>query len=299
MSSARREPPSNLNHLNLLITSRAGTQQAAQILMRSLATVIVCQMLPEDAMLGSLKGAVKGGTAMKLRMGRTNARFSADLDMARHVDLEEFLDEFQSSLRDGWAGFVGRLVTKKPPKPLGVPSEYVMLPFEIKLTYKGKSWRTVEFELGADEIGDTKEVEYVLSEEIREDLGALGFFDVKLIPLIPIHHQIAQKIHASTASKSERAHDLVDLQLIVRSSQINYQLVRATCLRLFEYRQKHIWPPLVVANESWRAVYEEAREDLDVISDLDEAIDWANGFITRIDQSDSSRDDGVEVKLEW
>jgi hypothetical protein len=44
--TTRKEPPSNLNHLNKLIETSAGTTEAAVIWMRSMATVVTCQMLP-------------------------------------------------------------------------------------------------------------------------------------------------------------------------------------------------------------------------------------------------------------
>jgi len=47
------------------------------------------------------------------------------------------------SLAKGWHGFTGRLVAKTPAKPKGVPEQYVMQPFEVKLSYNGRSWLTV------------------------------------------------------------------------------------------------------------------------------------------------------------
>ncbi len=105
----------------------------------SMALVVVGQMLPE--------GAVKGGSAMALRYGR-GTRFTRDLDAARGKSLAHFRRDFEERLRFGWAGFTGRLIEKPSPHPKGIPASYVMQPFEVKIDYKGKSWCTVQFELG-------------------------------------------------------------------------------------------------------------------------------------------------------
>lgn len=100
-----------------------------------MAMVVVGQMLPE--------GAVKGGTAMALRYGRADARFTQDLDAARIHPLTHFIDDFEAALGHGWGGFTGRVVDRKPPRPQGIPVAYVMQPFDVKLEYLGRSWRTV------------------------------------------------------------------------------------------------------------------------------------------------------------
>lgn len=95
-----------------------------------MALVVVGQMLPE--------GAIKGGSAMALRCGR-GTRFTQDLDAARVQSLARFRSSFEASLAAGWAGFTGRLVEKAAPRPTGVPTAYVMQPFDVKLDYRDPS----------------------------------------------------------------------------------------------------------------------------------------------------------------
>src|SRR5690606_33745261 len=118
-----------------------------------MALVVVGQMLPG--------GAVKGGSAMALRFGR-GTRFTRDLDAARREPLSQFRSDFEESLAAAWAGFTGRLIEKRAPRPRGVPTAYVMQPFAVKLDYRGRAWCTVDFELGNNEIGDAEEPEYRL-----------------------------------------------------------------------------------------------------------------------------------------
>ncbi|MGB3186493.1 MAG: nucleotidyl transferase AbiEii/AbiGii toxin family protein [Ornithinimicrobium sp.] len=74
-----------------------------------MAMVVVGQMLPE--------GAVKGGTAMALRYGRADARFTQDLDAARIHPLTDFIDDFEAALGHGWGGFTGRVVDRSRRDP--------------------------------------------------------------------------------------------------------------------------------------------------------------------------------------
>lgn len=113
-----------------------------------IANVVVAQMLPGCS--------IKGGSAIKLRFGGASTRFTTDLDIARIADLDTFRADLEASLRVGWGGFTGTLVVKEPATPRGVPSPYVMHPFDVKLAYRGSAWCTVPLEVGHNEIGDAE-----------------------------------------------------------------------------------------------------------------------------------------------
>lgn len=51
----------------------------------------------------------------------------------------------------------------KPAKPKGVSTQYVMQPFEVKLSYNGKSWITVPLEVGHNEIGDADDPDMLVA----------------------------------------------------------------------------------------------------------------------------------------
>jgi hypothetical protein len=114
-------------------------------------------------------------------------------------------------------------------------------PFRVELFYRGRNWRPIKFELGTDEIGDSFDYDLLLSDEIKSELESYG-----------------------TEYGSERAHDLVDLQLISQNEDLDLALVRKTCVRLFNFRNKHSWPPKFEENE---------------------AIGWGNRFISEVDNS--------------
>ncbi|GGO67254.1 hypothetical protein GCM10010910_28620 [Microbacterium nanhaiense] len=174
---------------------------------------------------------------------------------------------------------------KASPKPSGVPTAYVMQPFEVKLDYRGRSWCTVAFELGHKEIGDAEEPEYRLAHDLAELFSEVGLDAPRPIPVLRADHQIAQKLHALSAAGSERAHDLVDLQILAAGEPVGLLLTKATCTRLFEYRRQQEWPPRIAIGDRWDALYEDAADGLDVLATVDEAIVWVNDFIARIAQS--------------
>lgn len=244
---------------------------------RLMASVIVGQMLPD--------GAAKGGSALKIRFGKDATRFSRDLDVARASALKTFIGQLEESLSAGWAGFTGIVVPKEPRAPKGVPAAYVMHPFDLKLLYNGKSWMTLPLEVGHNEIGDADDPEMVESPEAEGILTELGFPKPGPVPCMRLEHQIAQKPHAVSGVGSKRAHDLIDLQIVVENGDVDYAKTQRTCARLFSYRQEQSWPPCIAKGCDWDSLYEAQAKGLDVFETVDEAVDWANMLISRIESS--------------
>lgn len=269
MSEIKR-PNSRVN-LDKAIERAFGRGDAALRVRTILADVIVAQMLPE--------GAVKGGSSLKIRYGSSATRFTRDLDAARKDDLDAFLNELEENLSEGWEGFTGRVVARRPATPEGIPEHYVMKPFEVKLSYNGKPWATVRLEIGHNEIGDADEVDMAMSADITEMFRKIGLPDPVPVALMKSHHQIAQKLHGLTEPGSKRAHDLIDLQIIDQEEDLDLPLIRKTCERLFAYRNLHEWPPTVVVNEGWQELYAAQNPPDSVLQDVNSAASWCNGFI--------------------
>lgn len=247
--------------------------------MRSMmANVLVGQFLPE--------GVVKGGGSLKLRYGNRATRVTTDFDAAAKYDRETFVAELQKNLETGWEGFSFQVIKEKPAQPKRVPSAYVMHPFSIKVNYLGKPWCTVDLELGHNEVGDADDPEWFESKDVNNVFVALGFPTPGKVPVMALKHQIAQKLHGVSEPGSERAHDLVDLQLIFRHVTIDLVEVKSICKRIFTYRKMQSWPPFVTKNEGWDDLYALARHDLPVLETAAEAVVWANELIRKIDESD-------------
>jgi len=270
-------PPAHKNALERRLLNLAGNDALATRRRTTMALVVVGQMMPE--------GAIKGGSAMALRFGG-HTRFTRDLDAAQSRPLNEFLAAFEESLRDGWSGFTGSLVEKAPPSPVGVPTAYIMQPFEVKLDYRGRPWCTVKFELGHNEIGDVDQPELRLADDLADLFTQVGLERPQPVPVMSSDHQIAQKLHAVSAERSDRARDLVDLQLLAAGEILDLTKVASTCRRLFDYRRAQPWPPTVVERASWAALYREAAEDLNgVLPDVASAVAWVNALIGRVDEA--------------
>lgn len=246
-------------------------------LARAMGGVVVGQMLPD--------GVIKGGSSLLLRYGGRNVRYTRDVDTARTLPLDAYVAALERALAAGWNGFTGKLVPVVPPSPAGVPPAYVMIPFDIKLAYNRRPWQTVRIEVGHDEIGDADRAEAVLPEELAVLFEKLGFPRPRPLPVMTLAHQVAQKLHALSSPGSDRAHDLVDLQLIARLATLDFAEVRSTCIRLFAYRRAQSWPPALSKGRGWDDLYAAAKEGLPVEPDADRAIVWTQDFIRRIEEA--------------
>ncbi|MFQ4149260.1 nucleotidyl transferase AbiEii/AbiGii toxin family protein [Arthrobacter sp. LAPM80] len=212
---------------------------------------------------------MKGGSVMALRYGQ-GTRFTQDLDAAWNQSLARFRNDFETALEEGWAGFTGRLVERTAPRSPAVPTAYIMQPFDANLDYRCRPWCTVKFELGHLEIGDADEPEFQRSVDLTDLFTDVGLEAPKPVPVLRADHLVAQKLNASSGEGSERAHDLVDLQLLDKGEDL--EQVAATCVRLFGYRQRQAWPPAVVVGENWDILYAEAVEGLDLLPTVEEAV---------------------------
>ena len=211
--------------------------------------IVDVRMSMANAIVGQLlpEGVVKGGTSLKFRFGEEHARYTLDLDTAWKTDLDTFLANFKKNLHEGWEGFSGDVVIRSQMSPTGVPFEYVMQPCDVKLNYK-----------------------------------ELCFPAPGALPLMKLPFQIAQKLHGATGERSRRAHDLIDLQLIVGSADVDLVETQSACERLFRYRKCQPWPPKVAKREGWDEIYATQKMNLPVLPTVDEAIEWTNNLIAKI-----------------
>lgn len=275
MNSAPARDPGGVNELRRRITAAAAARSSTVKRLQSLvASVALAQMLPP--------AAVKGGTGLKLRLGDAMTRQTPDLDAAFRGDRDAFLADLAANLRVGWSAFSGTVTEGRPRPPAGVPTAYVMQPYLVKLLFHGRPFGTVAVELGYDELEATtnEPIERALAPEVQTLFGELGLAAPTPVPVLPLHHQIAQKLHACTEQGSERAHDLVDLQLMAPLAD-DVQ-VGDTARRLFTFRRQHPWPAFVTAGPNWPSLYLAAAEGLDVLPDLDDAVTWANQYIAQL-----------------
>ena len=100
-----KRPNTCTNLIRAIKAIAAGTDEVR--LSRSLANVIVGQMLPD--------GVVKGGSSLMFRYGAAFTRYTRDVDTARVMEHEEYIAKLKESLAAGWNGFTADLVEVEPP----------------------------------------------------------------------------------------------------------------------------------------------------------------------------------------
>jgi hypothetical protein len=246
-----------------------------------MANTIAGQFLPEGAIL-------KGGGSLRFRFGSSFSRNTIDFDTTRRGELDTFLSEFKKSLNEGWNGFSGQLVILPQASPKGVPFDYVMQPVDLKLRYKEQPWCTVNLEISHDEADVTEECDMTPPpDEVLDIFRGLGFPAPNPVPLITLEHQVAQKLHGASglSEHNQRAHDLIDLQVIAKSCELNLKSIREICCRLFAQRRLQPWPTLIKTRANWSQIYNAQKQDLDVLENVEEAVSWANDLIAKIDAS--------------
>ena len=110
------------------------------------------------------------------------------------------------------------------------------------------------------------------------------------MPCLPLNHQLAQKIHGMTQpprenGRNERAKDLVDV-LLIQESVGDIAELRRVCVRTFEQRGTHAWPPQLQVHEHWRdEVTRLVTEYALSVESLESAVKNARELIARIDGS--------------
>ena len=272
-------PPNSKSNLERAISRYTGNDAVrANELAVAFSNAIVAQMIGA--------GVVKGGSSLKLRYGDKATRVTKDLDAAWSTDLDSFLKDISAKLKVGWNGFVGEVVVLKQASPRGVPFEYVMQPCAVHLSYLGTPWRVVDMEIGHNEVGDADAFDLIpVPHEIALLAEHLCFPALGKVRAMKLEYQVAQKLHGVTERGSKRAHDLIDLQLILEQEKIDMAKTAAICRELFRYRRKQPWPTSVVKNENWAAAYADQKGNLNVLPTVDEAIDWANELIVAMDRA--------------
>lgn len=168
-----------------------------------------------------------------------------------------------------------------------------MEPYNVTLNFMGSPWAAVPLEAIHDEIGGIDHAEACpeVADQIAAVGAVLGFGELAPVPLISLEQQIAQKIHAATHPDSQRAHDLVDLQLLWYAGTdggqgLDLPLLAQLCQRTFYYRHTHDWPPAAALPEPLDPAYQTAREeagpDVELASTLADATAWLAERIAEI-----------------
>jgi Nucleotidyl transferase AbiEii toxin, Type IV TA system len=193
------------------------------------------------------------------------------------------LARLDEALRAGCGGFT---FERSAPRPIG---DTRSVGFEIKLSYRGRRWGTVRFEVApaeGDAGGDIETLEAVA-------IDRFGLEGPERVPCLGLRYQIAQKIHACTAPpppgrpENLRVHDLIDL-LLLRDlvPGDGWAAVRNACVDTFTVRGTHSWPPPLAIYPSWPQTFTALATELAfAITDVQHAAQQVRAMIKQIDNA--------------
>ncbi len=229
---------------------------------------------------------VKGGTAMMIRFGIRESRFSRDLDAMLSGAIEPFVEELGVRGREPHLGFTLEVAKDEP---IEVPSLKIRpRRLSVRMKYKGRDFATVKVEISPEEGNAASEYETTATN----DLATLGFeSDQPEKRLLSVRYQVAQKLHACTermeGRRNDRAHDLVDLALLDALTRQQLADVRLACVDIFEVRAGQAWPPTLTPEDHWGPIYARAAEGLEDIVPpaLDAAVELVNHLIEDIERA--------------
>lgn len=269
--------PHNEHMLELAIVRRAGNDNERALADRmTMANAIVGQMLGPGA-------GVKGGSSLRFRYGSADSRYTMDFDMTRKIGLDEFLSGFKRRLAEGWNGFTGECDILPQASPRGVPFDYVMQPVKVRLKYKNQPWCSVALEITKASYGCADQFDEIApNEETLSLFRDLGFPDPESVFAMKLDHQVAQKLRGVSCVGSERAHDLIDLQLILQREHVFLPRVKTICQNIFCGKGCPSWPSQVVKGENWESIYDRQKLSLPVLPSVDAAVVWVNELIAKI-----------------
>lgn len=302
-------PPLNVTQLNARLAQVAAELSIPVARARvMLCTLIVSQMLPDAV-------AVKGGMGVKLRFGERGTRATSDLDVSSRVRGEEFEKAFRERLAEGWgtvpaskgqlrrnpeaperAAFTATVRSVKLHDPGLARPEYVVHPYRVSIAFLGNAWGALDVEVSDPEIDPYAHTRKDIDGELVQFGAYFSFGDLQPVELVDLEYQIAQKLHAVSDPAYERAHDLVDLQLLWDAGP-DLPVLQGLCLRTFDWRRQQAWPPLPLRPmDGWELAYADARAETEVDSqtavlpDIAAAREWLNQVIDAIASSSGPSD---------
>jgi len=187
---------------------------------------------------------LKGGAALEIRFG-DRARTTKDIDIALPGNRRERFQALERSLALGFDEFTFRV---KVPQDLELADTVRV---DVAIAYRSRGLQTVQIDLGP---ADEATVDLV-TPTVR-GVSELGIPVTSPIRCITIDVQVAQKLHACTNPRvlqgENRARDILDIVLLDLLGQIDVSAARTACVRVFEHRAEHAWPPTIDVPPAWR-----------------------------------------------
>ena len=160
---------------------------------------------------------IRGGSGLAFRYGIVESRQTRDLDIAL-TNTGDAVSIILKLTGSSWAGFEVSSVKFHPSyAPAGTPSQYVVQEFDIRLSYLGASWLTVNLDIvQLAQFGSSDYRIMDVSEELNSIMSYLGLPKINQIPLLDLEAQVAEKLLAFLTTPNRRGRDLYDIWLITK-----------------------------------------------------------------------------------
>lgn len=249
-------------------TAAAADNVAARRVRRWVAVVALTQIFNIARARGIIpRFLVKGGFALELRF-RGEARTSRDVDIVMPLDREALLDAAVAALRIEWSGFTFRVK--------GAPSRREhSFKFELNSLYQNRDWATFEVELVFGPVTEHDRIAPLA-------LSTFGLLQPDDIPCMTAAEQIAQKLHAVSDPSEDRPRDLIDIYLLDTRLQPADTELLGHCLRTFDQRATHEWPPNVDLRAGWERQLREMLERVEPSLTIDEIVQGVRTLVARL-----------------
>lgn len=276
-------PPRNRRALEQRLRNVIGDTQLQQRARRQLGYVAVAAVLMRHARDQHDKPLflIKGGVAVELLLG-LRARATKDLDATARLAGKEIGPQLRAALAHGWEGFGFRLTGLERVR------DTAALRGDVKVSYQGDPWSTVQFEVSPAEGDSGQQIHWMANTFV--DPEHLGLRSPGELPLVTIAYLIAQKLHACTnhadpEHPNDRYRDLIDLILVDRLVRDEDRAgVREACVEIFRLRDKHAWPPRITVPPEWRDGYRSLAHQLGFApGDVHQAAIDVQAIVARID----------------
>jgi len=221
---------------------------------------------------------LKGGVSMELRLG-LGARSTKDVDIVFRGRTTEMLNALEGAFEQPYSGFEFR--RKGEPQDIRDTGSKRLA---LQVSFQRRGWQTLTVEIARPEADESDLVP-----------AAISLADFKLdspmhVRCLSLRYQIAQKIHAVTEEPADgrpnlRHWDLIDLILLRTLLEEDLWRVREACVRTFEERGTHDWPPTLKVPDAWNEPYrfDASQITADLPDDVQAAADAVTEFIIEID----------------
>ena len=264
------------------------------------STVVAAALQAAIGSAGEPLFLLKGGTMLQHRLpGVTRA--TTDLDGLVRGDLDDFLTELDTVLREPWGPLTFR---REKAEMIDIPYKLIKpRRFDLVILLNGVTWRRIQVEVSPDEGNAGAEAEQI----VPPSLAGFGLPTPDHLVTLTLRYQIAQKVHAVTDPYeppqylNDRSRDIVDLlllrDLVTGSSYPLLVDIRTAIVDIFDTRAAEAiatgqppryWPSRLIAYPHWQVSYKKAAESTGVTLPLEKAVTEVNNWLDEIDAAQIS-----------